>query len=77
MSPTANTNLPADTLGPRLRDRREAVDLSVEGLAYKAGVSMRTIERIEAGESVPRRATLTVIEAALDAEPVPEGEQAA
>lgn len=63
-----------DKPAPSLRDRREAVGLSREGLAYKAGLSVKTIERIEAGKSEPRRATLTVIETALAAEP--EKEQA-
>jgi predicted transcriptional regulator len=52
-------------IGDRIREEREALGLSKEGLAYLAGVSHKTIERIEAGKSIPRRATLTVIEAAL------------
>lgn len=53
--------------GARIRDRREVLGLSREGLAYKAGVAHKTIERIEAGKAEPRRATLAVIEAALEA----------
>lgn len=49
-----------------LRERREALGLSREGLAYKAGISYKTIERIEAGVSMPRRATLAVITQAFD-----------
>lgn len=49
-----------------IKTRREALDLSREGLAYLAGLSVRTIERIESGETEPRRATLTVIRMALD-----------
>lgn len=47
-----------------LRTAREAQGLSREGLAFKAGVSMRTLERIEGGGNA-RRATLTVIALAL------------
>jgi predicted transcriptional regulator len=39
--------------------------MSVEELAYKAGVSYKTIERIESGESEPRRSTVAVIERAF------------
>lgn len=49
-----------------LRPRREEAGLSREGLAYKAGISVKTVERLEAGKSVPRRATLAVINNALD-----------
>lgn len=45
--------------------RRETLGMSRELLAANAGVSLRTVERIEAGEVEPRRATLAVIEAAL------------
>lgn len=51
--------------GTRLRKRREAVGLSVAGLAYKAGVSYKTIERLEAGDTQPRRATEAVLNMAL------------
>ena len=52
-----------------------------EEVAFKAGVSMRTIERLERGEVVPRRATLKVIADALgvdvaDLVPAPEEEAA-
>ena len=50
------------------RLRKEA-GLSREGLAYKSGMSLRAIERIEAGTTSPRRATLTVIAQALKVEP--------
>jgi predicted transcriptional regulator len=48
-----------------IRDARERLGLSREGLAFKAGVSLRSIERIESGETEPRRSTLAVIESAL------------
>ena len=54
--------------GDWIRETREAAGLSRIGLAYKAGVDLRTIERIETGKVSPRRATLAVIERALDVE---------
>lgn len=54
--------------GERIREQREALGLSREGLAYKSGVAFKTIERIELGENEPRRATLAMIEQALEAE---------
>lgn len=54
--------------GEGIKERRQALGLSREGLAYKARVSLKTIERIERGENAPRRATLAVIEQALDPE---------
>lgn len=53
-------------IGQAIRERREALGLSREGLAYKAGIAHKTVERIEAGLVRPRRATLTVIEQALE-----------
>lgn len=52
----------------RIKAMREAIGLSRIGLAYKAGVALTTIERIERGDVEPRRATLAVIEQALEAE---------
>lgn len=51
--------------GIEIRERREAIGLSREGLAYKSGVSLKTIERIERGDVEPRRATAAVIDSAL------------
>lgn len=62
-------NRHATVIGADIQKRREALALSREGLAYKAGVSLSTIERLEAGKHAPRRATLAVIEAALEDEP--------
>lgn len=53
-------------IGEGIRRRREQLGLSREGLAHFAGVSLRTIIRLEQGEHFPRRATQRVIEAALD-----------
>lgn len=51
-----NNELPDETilveLGERLAQRRIARSLSQAALAVEAGVSKRTVERIEAGESV-------------------------
>jgi ribosome-binding protein aMBF1 (putative translation factor) len=54
-----------ENISEAIRSRREAVGLSREGLAYKAGISLKTLERLEAGKNIPRRATLAVIETAL------------
>lgn len=51
--------------GDALRARREALGLSREGLAYKSGVALKTIERLERCEGHPRRATIAVIESVL------------
>jgi transcriptional regulator with XRE-family HTH domain len=59
---------------------RLAKGLSREGLAFKSGMSLRAIERLEKGEHLPRRATAHVISSALDCDPVelwPELELAA
>lgn len=53
------------TPGQRIREQREALSLSREGLAFKAGISFKTLERIETGKQEPRRATLQVLEKAL------------
>jgi predicted transcriptional regulator len=50
-----------------IQRRREALGVSRELLAANAGLSVRTIERIEAGVVEPHRATLAVIEAVLSA----------
>jgi predicted transcriptional regulator len=54
-------------IGEQIRARREELGLSRIGLAYKASVNLRTIERVEEGAVTPRPATLTVIEQALEA----------
>jgi ribosome-binding protein aMBF1 (putative translation factor) len=51
-----------------VRAAREAAGLSPEGLAYKAGLSLRTVERIEGGQVTPRRATIRVIADVLGVE---------
>lgn len=60
------TSASEQTIGQEIRQRREALDMRIEELAVKAHISYKTIERIEAGGN-PRRATLFLIEQALDA----------
>ena len=50
----------------RIKELRESKGLSQEELSEKAGVSLRTIQRIENGESVPRGSTLRTITSSLD-----------
>lgn len=52
-----------------IRVARDSQGLSREGLAFKADVSLKTIERIESGQVTPRRATLNGIARALGVEP--------
>jgi transcriptional regulator with XRE-family HTH domain len=52
-----------------IQEAREGADLSREGLAFKSGISLRTIERIEAGQVRPHRATRAAIAAALGIDP--------
>lgn len=72
----------ASNVGQNIRRLRNDLGLSPEGLAYKADVALRTVERTELGLTVPRRATLRAIAAALgvDAadlrEPEPERQAA-
>lgn len=54
----------------QIQQAREAAGLSREGLAYKSGSSLRTIERIESGEVTPHRATIRAIAAALGVDPI-------
>lgn len=56
-------------IGGAIREARLASGLSPEGLAFKAGVSLSTVERIERGAVQPRRATLAVLALALGVEP--------
>jgi transcriptional regulator with XRE-family HTH domain len=52
-----------------VRQAREGLGLSREGLAFKAGLSLRSVERIEAGDTNPHRATVRAIAAALECDP--------
>lgn len=59
--PSATHNSPRKPLQHAVREARLAAGMSREGLAFKAGVSLKTIERVESGRGIPRRATLKVI----------------
>jgi predicted transcriptional regulator len=61
-----NRHTDVEQQGGFIRESRERLELSREGLADKAGISLRTLERIEAGEVTARRSTLTVIANALE-----------
>jgi len=50
----------------RIKELRESKRLSQEELSEKAGVSLRTIQRMENGESAPRGSTLRNIASSLD-----------
>lgn len=52
-----------------LRAARDRRGMSREELAFKAGVSLKTIERLEAGQVEPRRATQRVIADVLECDP--------
>ncbi len=52
-----------------LREARAARVMTIRDLAEAAGVSTRTIVQIEAGQIMPRFATLRKIAAALSVEP--------
>jgi transcriptional regulator with XRE-family HTH domain len=66
LSPTMNRQ----SSEVNVQEVREAQGLSREGLASKAGLSLRTIERLESGEiKRPHRATVAVIATALDVDP--------
>lgn len=50
----------------KIKELRELKRLSQEELSEKAGVSLRTIQRMENGESAPRDSTLRNIASSLD-----------
>ncbi|RYY66518.1 MAG: XRE family transcriptional regulator [Chitinophagaceae bacterium] len=52
-----------------LQDHRKRKGLTQEELAERSGVTVRTIQRIEGGETVPRAYTLKAIAGALDLAP--------
>lgn len=51
-------------LGARVRDRRKSLGLTQEGLAVKAGLTLRTVTRVEAG-TWPSHRTLAALALAL------------
>lgn len=59
----------ASTPGERIRQTREALKMSRVGLAYKAGVDLSTIHRIETGKvRQPHRLTIEAIDRVLEGE---------
>lgn len=56
-------------VGPRLRERREGLGLSLRGLAESAGVSFETIRKCEAGAAVPKVDTCERLAVALGVAP--------
>ena len=66
--PTMNRQNDSVNLHPLARTRIEK-GVTKEGLADRAGLSLRAIERIESGENYPRRSTQTVIAMALGVDP--------
>ena len=54
-----------DILAKRIRQRREQKGYSQEHLAESAGVSIRTLQRIEGGQTEPRGHTLIALAEAL------------
>lgn len=48
---------------------RKQLNLPREGLAFKAGVTVKTIERIERGETTPHRVTQRAIAKVLGCDP--------
>ena len=53
-------------LGKKIAELRKAKGYTQEELVEKCNLSVRTLQRIEAGEVVPRSYTIKVIFAALD-----------
>lgn len=49
-----------------VRAAREAIGLTREGLAFRTGLTVRTIERVEGGHVDPHRVTRRAIAAALE-----------
>ena len=63
-----------------VRQARKEQNLTREGLAFKAGVTVRTIERVESGQVMPHRVTRRAIAAVLGSDPAelwPDNEEAA
>jgi transcriptional regulator with XRE-family HTH domain len=54
------------TISEQIRTLRKSKGLSQEALAQQAGINLRTLQRIEAGNAEPRGETLRLIARALD-----------
>jgi transcriptional regulator with XRE-family HTH domain len=55
-------------LADRIRDWREALEVSRETVAKRSGLSVSTIRRIEAGTGDPKITTLWALAKAMEAE---------
>lgn len=53
-------------IGPKVRDRRQQLGLSLQQLAQRAAVSAAAIHKVERGDMVPTITTLLKLAAALD-----------
>jgi transcriptional regulator with XRE-family HTH domain len=53
-------------LGKRIAELRKAKGLTQDELVQKCNLSVRTLQRIESGEVIPRSYTVKIIFAALD-----------
>jgi transcriptional regulator with XRE-family HTH domain len=54
------------TTGEAVRARRKDRGLTIEQVAFKSGVSVATVQRVETDKSAPSIATITAIAAVLD-----------
>jgi len=64
---TRQPNAPADIqVGDRVRALREAMDLSLRGLAERSGVSAQMLSQVERGETSPTLAVAARIAAGLE-----------
>ena len=57
---------PLPAVGQAIARRRKAVGLTQEALAHEAGLSLRHLQKIEAGDSNPRLGTLFALAKRLD-----------
>ena len=62
----AATTNGVDPLGPRIKALREAMDLSLRGLAERSGVSAPMLSQVERGETSPTLQVATRIAAGLE-----------
>lgn len=66
-----------DQLGRNVRAARLAAGLTLEAVAAKAGISVRSVTRVERAEHVPRPETLAAIAKVLGTTPAELGAAAA
>src|SRR5213079_2556427 len=62
----AATTTEALAVGPRVRDLREGMDLSLRDLAERSGVSAPMLSQVERGDTSPTLSVATKIAAGLD-----------